>query len=139
MDCPSCAVEMANLEGDDTTLRKCGECGTLWIDVNDLNRLLLHSGLPGLETLGGKVDPDAMVGQCPDCMVDLLHVEGGDKAHPLGYDTCESCGAVFLESEFKDASTFAKATEEIVSFFRAFGNKGKRPAPAKAGAPAKNA
>ena len=43
MDCPGCNVEMAELEGDGTTVRKCGECGGFWIDVADLNRLLLHN------------------------------------------------------------------------------------------------
>ena len=34
MDCPGCNVEMADLEGDGTTVRKCGQCGGLWIDVS---------------------------------------------------------------------------------------------------------
>jgi len=133
MDCPSCGVEMVDLQGDDQTLRKCGECGGLWIDVSDLNRMLLHSGLPGLETLGGKVDTDAMSGQCSDCQVDLVRVEGGEKNHPLSYDTCESCGGVFLESEFKDATDFKKAGQEIVAFFKAFSSKGNGKKKASAG------
>ncbi|MFT3836833.1 MAG: zf-TFIIB domain-containing protein [Myxococcaceae bacterium] len=133
MDCPSCGVEMVDLQGDDQTLRKCGECGGLWIDVSDLNRLLLHSNLPGLETLGGKVDTDAMSGQCSECQVDLVRVEGGDKTHPLSYDTCESCGGVFLESEFQEATDFKKAEQEIVNFFKAFSNKGMPKKKASAG------
>ena len=133
MDCPSCGVEMVDLQGDDQTLRKCGECGGLWIDISDLNRLLLHSNLPGLETLGGKVDTDAMSGQCSECQVDLVRVEGGDKAHPLSYDTCESCGGVFLESEFREATDFKKAELEIVNFFKAFSNKGNGKKKASAG------
>ena len=82
MDCPGCNVEMADLEGEETTLRKCGECGGLWIDVADLNRLLLHNNLPGLESLGGKVDAEALTGQCPECQVDLVRVDGGDRAAP---------------------------------------------------------
>ena len=73
------------------------------MDVADLNRMLLHNNLPGLESLGGRVDPEALTGQCPECQVDLVRVEGGDRQHPLHYDTCESCGGIFLESEFKDA------------------------------------
>ncbi len=126
MDCPSCEVEMASLEGEDQTLRKCGQCGGLWADVADLNRLLLHNNLPGLETLGGKMDAEVLSGQCPDCKVDLTSVVGGERSHPLHYDTCESCGGVFLESEFKDASDYKTALREIVDFFKAFSARPKK-------------
>ena len=125
MDCPSCNVEMSELEGDDTTLRKCGECGGLWLDVADLNRVLLHNGLPGLESLGGKVNQDALTGQCPDCQVDLVTIEGGDRSRPTKYDTCESCGGIFLESEFKDITDAKAAFGEIVAFFKKFSEKRK--------------
>jgi Zn-finger nucleic acid-binding protein len=120
---------MASLEGEDLTLRKCGECGGLWVDVTELNRLLLHNNLPGLESLGGKLDADADSGTCPDCLVDLVTVEGGDRTHPLHYDSCESCGGMFLESEFKDASNAKQAVAEIVAFFKAWSStKTKRKA-----------
>ena len=122
MDCPGCNVEMADLEGE-MTLRKCGECGGLWVDVADLNRELLHANLPGLESLGGKVDANALTGQCPECQVDLVRVDGGARQHPLHYDTCESCGGMFLESEFRDAMDQQAAKQEIVAFFREFSAK----------------
>lgn len=131
MDCPSCNVEMADLEGDGSQVRKCGECGGLWIDVADLNRVLLHNNLPGLESLGGKVDSDALTGQCPECQVDLVRITGGDRQHRLSYDTCESCGGTFLESEFKEVSDFDAAIREIVEFFQRFSSK-KKPAAAHA-------
>lgn len=111
---------MVDLAGDDQTLRKCGECGGLWLDIADLNRMLLHRDLPGLETLGGKMNAEAMSGQCPECLVDLVRVEGGEKSEPLGYDTCEACGGVFLEEEFKDAQDFAAAEKIIIDFFKRF-------------------
>ncbi len=123
MNCPGCGVEMVDLVSDDQTLRKCGECGGLWVDVADLNRTLLHHNLPGLETLGGKVNAEALSGQCPDCQVDLVQVEGGERSHPLDYDTCEACGGVFLESEFRDASDYQTAQREIVDFFTNFAGR----------------
>ncbi|MFL5319500.1 MAG: zf-TFIIB domain-containing protein [Myxococcaceae bacterium] len=125
MDCPSCNVEMADLVGEDLTLRKCGECGGLWVDVADLNRTLLHHNLPGLESLGGKMDAEALTGQCSECLVDMVRITGGDRHHPLSYDTCESCGGIFLESEFKDATDAKVAVEEMVDFFRKFSGKKK--------------
>lgn len=126
MECPSCGVEMVDLEGDDQTLRKCGECGGLWLDVAELNRMLLHHNLPGLETLGGRVDPEAFSSQCAECQVDLVRVEGGEKSAPLGYDTCESCGGVFLEADFKGADDFASAKKVIIDFFTRFSSKLKK-------------
>jgi Zn-finger nucleic acid-binding protein len=131
MDCPGCNVEMADLEGDDNTLRKCSDCGGLWIDVADLNRILLHNNLPGLDSLGGRVDADALTGQCPDCQVDLVRVDGGERQHPLHYDTCESCGGIFLESEFKDATDAKIATQEIIDFFKTFSHRKKSAASAR--------
>jgi len=125
MDCPSCNVEMADLEAEDLTLRKCADCGGLWVDVADLRRILLHNNLPGLESLGGRVDAEALTGQCPECQVDLVRVDGGERQHPLHYDTCESCGGMFLESEFKDAPDAQTAASEIVAFFRRFSTKRK--------------
>jgi Zn-finger nucleic acid-binding protein len=126
MDCPGCAVEMADLEGDELKVSKCSDCGGLWIDVADLNRMLLHNNLQGLESLGGKVNAEALTGQCPECHVDLLSIEGGPRSHPLHYDTCESCGGIFLESEFKDATDVKIATKEILDFFREFSGKKKK-------------
>ena len=126
MDCPGCNVEMTNLEGDEGSLHKCSECGGLWIDVADLNGVLLHHNLPGLETLGGRVNADALSGQCPTCQVDLVSIEGGERAHPLTYDTCESCGGIFLESEFTEVTDAKAARAEIVDFFQRFSGKAKK-------------
>ncbi len=125
MECPNCNVEMADLEGDGTTLRKCGECGGVWIDVADLNRVLLHHNLPGLESLGGKVDSEALTGHCPECQVDLVRISGGDRNAPLSYDTCESCGGTFIESDFDDAADAQVAFRDIVGFFQRFAQKKK--------------
>lgn len=123
MDCPGCSVEMAELQGDESALRKCSDCGGLWINVADLNRVLLHNNLPGLESLGGRMDTDALTGQCPDCHVDLIKVQGGARQHPLCYETCESCGGTFLESEFKNVTDSKIASQEIVGFFQRFSYK----------------
>lgn len=126
MECPSCGVDMVDLQGDDQTLRKCGECGGLWIDVSDLNRMLLHHNLPGLESLGGKVDQESLTGHCPQCQVDFVRVLGGDKHSPLFYDTCESCGGIFLESDFGEISDYAQGAKEIINFFADFAKVKKK-------------
>ncbi len=122
MDCPRCSVEMAELKSDDLVLNRCAQCGGLWGDVADVNRLLLHNNMPALQSLGGRVNPDAAEGQCPDCHVDLLAVEGGDR-RSLRYDTCESCGGIFFQVEGEVEGVDA-ATAFIVDFYKRFRVKG---------------
>ena len=50
------------------------------------------------------------------------------KPTPLSYDTCESCGGIFLESEFAEASDYAAAKKEIIGFFTRFSSRGKKKA-----------
>lgn len=121
MDCPNCATEMSELEGaNESALWTCQECGGIWVDVSDLKRLLLHHNLPGLESLGGRVDQDALAGHCAQCQVDMVKVIGGGKSQPVEYETCESCGGVFLPRDFGEVATFADGAREIVSLFSHF-------------------
>ena len=126
MDCPRCSVEMTEITHEDSTIQRCSSCGGLWVDVADLNRVLLHANLPALSALGGFVNPDEIAGMCPACNVDLVAVEGGDK-RSLHYDTCESCGGIWLEGP--DADDVAEtidwkgAEKEIVGFYRSFRRK----------------
>lgn len=122
MECPRCQAELSEVPNDDLTLQKCDDCSSIWIDVSDLNRMLIHNNLTGLESLGGKMAPEALTGQCSECLVDLLRVSGGSRQDPQHYDTCEGCGGVFLESEF-DGEDVPGIEAQIVAFFRSFGGK----------------
>ena len=126
MDCPRCSVEMTEIAHEDSTLQRCGQCGGLWIDSADLNRVLLHANLPALSAVGGFLDPDEIAGMCPACNVDLVAVEGGEK-RSLHYDTCESCGGIWLEGpdtdEIPETIDRAAAEKEIVAFYRRFRTK----------------
>jgi Zn-finger nucleic acid-binding protein len=127
MDCPRCTVELAEIPGDDGTMHRCTDCGGLWIDVSDLNRLLLHANLPALSGIGGFVNPDELTGHCPACNVDLVVVEGGDK-RALHYDTCEACGGIWLEGpdddvEVPESMDWKTAAADIVAFYKRFRKK----------------
>jgi Zn-finger nucleic acid-binding protein len=123
MDCPRCSVEMAEIAGEDSTIQRCPDCGGLWIDVADLNRLLLHANLPALSAVGGYVNPDEIAGMCPACNVDLVAVEGGQK-RSLHYDTCESCGGVWTEGpeegDIPESVDWKTAEKQIVAFYKRF-------------------
>jgi Zn-finger nucleic acid-binding protein len=123
MDCPRDNTEMAELsDGEDRVLFRCAECGGLWLDVADLNRILLHAGLPTLEAMGGRANPEEDAGECPVDHVGLLAIESQHKRNPLVYETCESCGGIWLESaDFaEEGGTAEELTKGIVEFYREF-------------------
>lgn len=125
MDCPRCAVELTEIPHEDSAVQRCSECGGLWVDVADLNKILLHANLPALSALGGMVKPDEIAGMCPACNVDLVAVEGGEK-RSLNYDTCESCGGLWIEGEEDEPPEtldWPGAIGQIVQFFRRFAKK----------------
>jgi Zn-finger nucleic acid-binding protein len=126
MDCPRCSVEMTQIPSEDLSVQRCPQCGGFWLDVADLNRVLLHANLPALSSVGGFVNPDEIAGMCPSCHVDLMAVEGGEK-RSLHYDTCESCGGIWLEGpdddEIPEAIDWGAAEKEIVAFYRSFWRK----------------
>ena len=125
MDCPRCSVELSEIAREDGALQRCAECGGLWVDVADLNKILLHANLPALSSIPGWVNVEEITGICPACNVDLVVVEGGEKRSE-SYDTCESCGGIWIDSDEDEpaAEVTAKAAEgEIVRFFRRFAKK----------------
>ena len=128
MECPRDSVDMAELtDGEDRIFYRCAECGGLWLDVADLNRILLHADLPTLEAMGGRANPEEDAGQCPVDLVDLLAVESHHKRNPLLYETCESCGGIWLESaDFtNEGESAGELTEGIVDFFREYSSRDK--------------
>jgi Zn-finger nucleic acid-binding protein len=126
MDCPRCSVEMTEIAGDDSVMQRCSDCGGLWVDVSDVNRFLVHGNLPALTSIGGWLNAEVMAGQCPACQVDLVEIEGGEKKS-LRYDTCESCGGIWIdgpeEGDIPETIEWKDAAKEIVGFYRRFAKK----------------
>jgi Zn-finger nucleic acid-binding protein len=125
MDCPRCSVEMSEITRNDGTLQRCADCGGLWVDVTDLNKVLLHANLPALSALGGFVNADEITGMCPACNVDMVVVEGGEK-RSVSYDTCESCGGIWVDGDEDEPPAgldWNGAEKQIVHFFKAFAKK----------------
>lgn len=126
MDCPRCTVEMSEITREDGAIQRCAECGGLWVvDVTDLNKILLHANLPALSALGGFASPDDISGMCPACNVDLVVVEGGEK-RSVGYDTCESCGGIWVDGDEDEPAAvldWKGAEKQIVAFFKRFAKK----------------
>ncbi|HET9551824.1 MAG TPA: zf-TFIIB domain-containing protein [Anaeromyxobacteraceae bacterium] len=126
MDCPRCSVELSAITHDESSINRCSECGGLWVDGTDLTKILLHANLPALTAIGGSINVEEIAGQCPACNVDLVVVEGGEK-RALHYDTCESCGGIWVEGEDVDevpaSIEWKDASAELAGFFRSFAKK----------------
>jgi Zn-finger nucleic acid-binding protein len=126
MDCPRCSVELAAITQDESSINRCSECGGLWVDGTDLNKILLHNNLPALTSIGGQINVEELAGMCPACNVDLVVVQGGERLG-LHYDTCESCGGLWVEGEdveeVPETISFKEAATELAGFFRAFAKK----------------
>ncbi|AKU91955.1 zf-TFIIB domain-containing protein [Vulgatibacter incomptus] len=119
MDCPRCTDEMNLLEGEDISLQRCAECSGIFIDPGDLNRLLLRNGLLVLDRMGGRANIEEIAVACPECSVDLTVIEGNDKSG-LRYETCESCGGIWLDLPEADADDLDSIEAAIVEHFREF-------------------
>jgi len=120
MECPRDMVEMKEITGrDDSALQLCETCGGVWIEGADLKGLLLHHNLPGLESMGGRANPDELADRCPRDQVDFLVIDSPDKGR-LGYSFCEACGAIWLDLEMPEDADVGEVETAIVERFRQF-------------------
>jgi Zn-finger nucleic acid-binding protein len=130
MDCPRCSVELTEIARENGALQRCSECGGLWVgDVTDLNKILLHANLPALSSIPGYVNAEELTGPCPACSVDMVVVDNHEKRATESYDTCESCGGIWVDSDADEPAPVADAKTadaELVTFFRRFANKAKK-------------
>lgn len=122
MSCPRDFTEMKELKGqDESTLWVSETEGGVWADSVDVNRLLLHSGLPGLESMGGRANLDAIGEQCPKDEIDLIVIEGNEH---LAYGYCEVCNGLWLELDLDQDPTVKEIETAMVAFFRRFRKAG---------------
>ena len=122
MDCPSCDVEMVDLVGDDHPLRKCGECGGLWIDPQALQRLcdtreeragvvsVLAARVPTTEAA-----PDVVkYAPCPSC-TKLMNRVNFAKSSGVILDVCKNDGVWLDRGELQRVLGFVDAGGMAVS------------------------
>ena len=122
MNCPQCDAEMAELVSpNEEKINVCAECGE-WIDGALLNAILLHSNLPGIASLGGRLVPEDATGTCPNCKVSLIRLE---KNADVFYEVCEDCGGMFFPFDPPAAETYDAARARLVQGVALF--IGKKP------------
>src|SRR5207249_11539117 len=113
MNCPHCDVEMAELSEAGLQVHACPECAGAYLEGAQLNALLLHANLPGVDSLGGREAPDGPPGTCPACRVDLAVFERRGTA--LFYEACEDCGFMFVPLEPPAAAVVEAARRRLAS------------------------
>jgi Zn-finger nucleic acid-binding protein len=109
---------MAELTGGDGQIHACPECSGEFLDGSQLNALLLHSNLPGVDSLGGRESPEGPVGTCPTCQVDMVRIE--KRGTDMYYEACGDCGFIFAPLEPPAPTEFEGARKRLVDYFRGF-------------------
>jgi len=105
MKCPKCAtalltrVQVGELEVD-----HCNECGGLWLDSNELGRLLEANAADVRDLRRGRdrSGANSRKGNCPRCGTELLRVTSAIKRQ-VTVDKCGDCGGVWLDGGELDA------------------------------------
>lgn len=123
MQCPRCDVELTDLASEEDHVFVCPDCASLWLDGSQLNALLLHHTLPGLDSLGGRADPDAVTDTCRTCGVSLVCIEQTGRRDALTYQACEDCGFVFVSDAEEVAADLEAARKSLLGFFKRFAAK----------------
>jgi uncharacterized protein len=115
--CPKCGGELVAVSQDGIEVDRCAQCGGMWFDRLEADRLLKEKGSAKAVDIG-----DAKVGEekneqgkieCPRChtlMIRMVDLE----QHHIWYESCTVCyGKWFDAGEFQDLQQ-----ETVVDFFR---------------------
>lgn len=114
--CPKCHVDMEQIRYEDVEIDRCGDCGGIWFDAGEIERLKSHRAAHAIDT------GDAATGRarntidrypCPRCSGSMVRMIDPIQHH-IWFETCSICGGSYFDAgEFRDLS---KVT--IADFFR---------------------
>jgi Zn-finger nucleic acid-binding protein len=105
MDCPHCRSEMRAVTQDSVAADVCDACGGIWLDREELLRVMPR--LPTAEAPDDGLfgDPElSSTRACPRCDgAPPLYEVGLGEVADLQLDTCRSCKALFVALEEAEA------------------------------------
>jgi Zn-finger nucleic acid-binding protein len=115
--CPKCGGDLLPVVQDSIEVDRCNQCGGLWFDRLEADRLLkMKRSAQSVDTGDEKVgDRQNEIGkiECPRCHTPLIRMVDLEQHH-IWYESCTVCyGKWFDAGEFKDLQE-----ENIVDFFR---------------------
>ena len=105
MECPHCRSEMRAVMQDEFAADVCGACGGIWLDREELLRIVTPLPSPGTEDEGLFSEPElSSTRACPRCDgAPPLYEVGLAEVPDLELDTCRSCKALFVPFEEAEA------------------------------------
>jgi Zn-finger nucleic acid-binding protein len=117
MQCPKCGGELQPVVQDSIEVDRCAQCGGLWFDRLEADRLVKMKGSAKQLDTG-----DTQVGaghnqldkiECPRCHTQMIRMVDLEQHH-IWYESCPVCyGKWFDAGEFKDLQH-----ETVMDFFR---------------------
>lgn len=99
MKCPKCDDESLTRKlAGEIEVDHCHTCGGLWLDQNELPRLLelKPQEVRDLRRGHGRVGDNSRRGKCPHCGTELLRVISAQN-HQVTVDKCAECRGVWLD------------------------------------------
>jgi len=105
MNCPTCKTAMITLELADVEIDHCLNCGGIWLDTGELERLM-DSPLQARRLLDSFREDPAVAEQlrrCPICDKKMAKIVVGSSKPPLWIDKCpRTDGLWFDRGELQD-------------------------------------
>lgn len=107
MHCPKCSSTMNIVEHPgDFVVHKCGACSGLWFPEGSVGVSKALGNAKSLDTAAESGFDHIRDIQCPACKATMIKMVD-NKQHHIHYESCGSCGGVYLDaSELDDMSTF---------------------------------
>lgn len=117
MECPKCGGALEKVVKDKIEVDRCVQCGGLWFDRLEADRLLKVKGSASAIDTGDAKTGEAQNQQgrieCPRCHTPLIRMVDL-KQHHIWYESCTVCGGKWFDAgEFKDLQQHS-----IMDFFR---------------------
>src|SRR5215218_5652990 len=106
MKCPKCGGQLKAVMQDHIEVERCEQCGGLWFDRLEADRLLKIKGSANaLDTgdvkIGEKQNQQGNI-ECPRCHSQMIRMVDLEQHH-IWYESCTVCyGKWFDAGEFKD-------------------------------------
>ena len=96
--CPKCSAAMDVVEHGAVNIDRCGNCGGIWLDYLELERL---RKVPKADQLDLATDVDAgfdemVYVECPRCF-SILDTEELEGPESLRFEVCRTCGGSFFD------------------------------------------
>jgi uncharacterized protein len=117
VECPKCGGALQSLVQDGIEVERCAQCGGLWFDRLEADRLRKVRGSAaaidtGDATVGEQQNQQGKI-ECPRCHTQMIRMVDLEQHH-IWYESCSVCGGKWFDAgEFKDLQQ-----ESIVDFFR---------------------